>query len=156
VFHTCTLFFSCQFQSGWNLRTCMVSMLIISDLSYPYPFAVLYVLEGKEVSCRAFLGEGHFSLHHRPWSQEWTCTPSGDKGSQRANAEHKNHQSVQIGLQGRDILEHNARLLSLCSLVETVFRIHWHLIICLISLLFRIAILVLCGGCHRNGCLILI
>lgn len=51
---------------------------------------------------------------HTLWSQKGV----------KENTQHKNCQSVQISLQGRDILEHNARSLSLCSLVETVFRIH--------------------------------
>lgn len=82
-------------------------------------------VEIKEVSCRAFPGEGCFSLDHAPWSHTLiTHVDVRTFGSQRANAQRKNHQSAQISLQGRDILEHNARSLSLCSLVEAVFRIH--------------------------------
>lgn len=133
-------------------------MLIISDLSCPCSFAAHRVLKLKARRSAADHSPENdistYNVHLNHTSGHAHLLES--KGSQRANAQHKNHQSVQISLQGTGILEHNARSLSLCSLVETVFRIHWHLIIRLISLLFRIAILVLCGGCHRNGCLILI
>lgn len=142
--HTCTCLFGYQFYSGWNLWPVLL---------FPLCSMLRPEVESEEMGCRAFprAGCGSCTLvtqmaMHTLWSQ---------KGVKK-NAQHKNCQSVQISLQGRDILEHNARSLSLCSLVETVFRIHWHLIMCLISLLFRAAILVLCGGCHRNGCLILI
>lgn len=135
---------------------CLHTHYLRPVLTFPLCSMLHPEAESKEMDCRAFPRAGCFSLDRAPWSHKWTCTPSEVRRSQRANAQHKNHQSVQISLQGRDILEHNARSLSLCSLVETVFRIHWHLIMCLISLLFRAAILVLCGGCHRNGCLILI
>lgn len=135
---------------------CLHAHYLRPVLPFPLCSMLHLAVESKEMGCRAFPRAACFSLDCAPWSHKWTCTPSGVKESQRANTQHKNHQFLQISLQGRDILEHNARSLSLCSLVETVFRIHWHLIMCLISLLFRAAILVLCGGCHRNGCLILI
>ena len=86
VFHTCIPFFSYQFQPGWNLRTCIVSTPIISDLPYPYPFAARPVSKLKARGSAAEHSPGkairaispncnHFSLGHAHQSQEWSYAP---------------------------------------------------------------------------------
>lgn len=101
-------------------------MLFISDVSSPYPFAAHLILK---VEARRSAAEHSpekdisvYIMHLNHTSGHAHLLDS--KRSQRANAQDKNHQSMQISLQGRGMLEHNARSLSLCSLVETVFRIH--------------------------------
>lgn len=58
---------------------CLHAHYLRPDLPLPLCSTLLPEVESKEVSCRAFPGEGHFSLDCAPWSRKWTCAPSGAK-----------------------------------------------------------------------------